>query len=137
MAFVSGILHLPPLAILVQHSLIMGLTANSSGYCSTQLLADPLTQQRLGAAWHVLDAVLPVIVPVDFTGDLIPDGVQLTGARCDARPLWQGVVSRTRRYCTLRLVSSLATPSHKHPRACPTLFGCRGLAARDAVPVSA
>lgn len=84
MASVSVILHLPPLALLVQHIVLMALTANSAGYCTTQLLADPLTQRRLGAAWHVLDAVLPVLVPVDLMGALTPDGVQLTGTPCGA-----------------------------------------------------
>lgn len=53
----------PPLAALLQQSVNIVLVSNNRGFCSTPLLKDPLSRQRVSSAWQVFEAA-PMIWPV-------------------------------------------------------------------------
>ena len=62
-AVIGGILHQPPLAVLLQQLAISLLVAKNADYCATPLLSDTLSRRRLQALTRALDAVPMFIFP--------------------------------------------------------------------------
>lgn len=67
MAVIGAVLQQPPLAVMVQQALLILLTSDNAGYCTSQLLSEPLMQHRLAALSHVLDAWTPIVAPSQAT----------------------------------------------------------------------
>ena len=53
---------MPLLVLLTQQAVMIILSANPQGYCTTPLLTHPLTRRRLHRMWAVFDA-MPTILP--------------------------------------------------------------------------
>lgn len=58
----GSVVKMPLLALLAQQTVMMALSANPRGYCSTPLLSHPLTRHWLHRMWAAFDTV-PTIVP--------------------------------------------------------------------------
>lgn len=67
LALTGLLLQHPPLALLLEHSVQSALQPSNARYCRCQLLADPLSRQRMAAAWAALDW-LPQLVPLPVPG---------------------------------------------------------------------
>lgn len=55
------VVKMPLLALLTQQAAMMALSANARGYCTTPLLAHPLTRRRLHRVYGALDAGLTFV----------------------------------------------------------------------------
>lgn len=68
------ILHQPPLAVLLQQSIIMALVSNSEAYCGTPLLDNPRAAQRMARFSGWLDCVPLFTVPLTSASALHRQG---------------------------------------------------------------
>jgi hypothetical protein len=85
-ALTGALLHLPPLSVALQQFLTLVQLAPPRGYCAAPLLGDALTQQRVAAAWGVLE-LTPFTVPLPSVDADVPAAHQ-PAVQCMAVLLW-------------------------------------------------
>lgn len=91
LTFHSIFLVLPPLSALFTQVGLTALTWNSAGYCSTQLLRDPLSKARLQQLAGMLEyTALPLVAVQPVASVLLPSADVLSGG-----PLLQPALPHT------------------------------------------
>ena len=120
MALILTVMRLPPLAVLVQQSLILWLTGSSRAYCGTPLAVDALSQRRLSDVASLLDAVPFVLAHAALGGE---DGTAPPPEPGASAGPWQGAELCGPAAAGPLLASPLLLPAHP-PAVSPLALPC-------------